>query len=409
MRFGLRAAAIMAILATELTALTGTAAATASAPGAAPAAGAEIFTDAVAPDATELQAALDRLTAAGAPAALAQVRVGDKVWSGASGVRDIHTRQAARPGDRYRIASITKAMVATVVLQLVDEGRLGLDDAVGRHLPGLLPAAHEKVTVSQLLDHTSGIPNYFDVLYPTGSDAEMERNRFRYVAPEELVRRAVEQPPATAGQFTYSNTNYVLLGLIAESTTGRPLASELDRRVLRPAGMKDTSYPTLNPFLAGPHVNGYRQDGKGRLVDTTVYTPSVWGAAAGVVSTSGDVNRFFRALSDGTLLSPARLADMRAVNEAGYGLGVVGGGDICPAAPGDRVWGNMGNGFGYRSQSWSSPDGRRQVTFGWTVTVPGVVGPPAVEKAVQEFLVTALAATCGPVAPDPGTKLEAGR
>ncbi|MET9829045.1 serine hydrolase domain-containing protein [Streptomyces sp. NPDC006385] len=398
----------MTVLAAQLATSAGTAAATSYGTGAAPAAGAEVFADAVGPDATALQAALDKLTAAGAPAALAQVRVGDEVWSGASGVRDVRTRQAARPGDRYRIASITKAMVATVVLQLVDEGRLGLDDAVVRHLTGVLPAAHAKVTVRQLLDHTSGLPNYFDVLFPTGTDAELERNRFRYVAPEELVRRAVEQPPAPAGQFSYSNTNYVVLGLIAERATGRPLARELERRVLRPAGMKDTSYPTLSPFLTGPHVNGYRQDAKGRLVDTTVYTPSVWGAAGGVVSTSGDVNRFFRALSDGTLLSPARLADMRTVNEAGYGLGVLGGGDLCPAAPGDRVWGNMGNGFGYRSQSWSSPDGRRQITFGWTVTVPGVVGPPAVEKAVQEFLVTALAATCGPGAPETGTEPEAG-
>ncbi|WP_432094486.1 serine hydrolase domain-containing protein [Streptomyces sp. bgisy100] len=345
-------------------------------------------------DAEALRTALDKLTAAGAPAALAEVRVGDRVWSGAGGVRDVRTRQPARPGDRYRVASITKAMTATVILQLADEGRLTLDDPVARHLPGLLPYS-EPITLRQLLNHTSGIPDYFDRLYPTGSDAELEKNRHRHVTPRELVRSVTGKPLEGRGSFRYSNTNYVLLGLVAEQVTGHPFGRELTRRVFRPAGMKDTSYPMVSPLLGGPHVRGYRQAGNGRLVDTTVYTPSVWGAAAGVVSTSHDVNRFFRALSNGTLLSPARLRDMRTLNDAGYGLGVMGGGDLCPATPGDRVWGNMGNGFGYRSQSWSSPDGRRQVTFGWTVTVPGVVGPAGVEKAVQEFLTVALGATCG--------------
>ncbi|MGK5729516.1 serine hydrolase domain-containing protein [Streptomyces sp. URMC 124] len=349
-------------------------------------------------DAKALQAALDKLTAAGAPAALAEVRVGDQRWSGASGMRDVRTKQPARPGDRYRVASVTKSMVATVVMQLADEGRLKLDDPVAKHLPGVLPYK-EPITLKQLLNHTSGIPDYFGDLYPTGSLDEHQKNRFRYFAPRTLVENAVKKPLAdtTGPELPYSNTNYALLGLVVEKVTGKSLGSELTRRVFRPAGMRDTSYPTVTPFLNGPHVNGYIKPENGPLFDATDYTPSVWGAAAAVVSTNADLNRFFRALSDGTLLSPARLAEMRQQDSKYpyYTQGLMAGGDLCPARPGDLLWGNRGNGFGYRSMTFSSPDGRRQLSFGWTVSVPGVVGPPAVEKAWQDFLLAALGATCG--------------
>ncbi|MEU1819071.1 serine hydrolase domain-containing protein [Streptomyces roseifaciens] len=387
-------AAAAAALAIGLAVPPGAAAAADSAPaGTAPAAAAPAGLDAKA-----LQAALDKLTAAGAPAALAEVRVGDQRWSGASGVRDVRTKQPARPGDRYRVASVTKSMVATVVMQLADEGRLKLDDPVAKHLPGVLPYK-EPVTLRQLLNHTSGIPDYFDDLYATGSLEEHQKNRFRYFAPQSLIRNAVKRPLAdpASPDLPYSNTNYALLGLVVEKATGHALGTELTRRVFRPAGMRDTAYPTVNPFLSGPHVHGYIKPESGPLFDATDYTPSVWGAAAGVVSTSADLNRFFRALSDGTLLSPAGLAEMRKQDGKYpyYTQGLMAGGDLCPANPGEPLWGNRGNGFGYRSMSFSSPDGRRQVSFGWTVSVPGVSGPPAVEKAWQEFLLAALGATCG--------------
>ncbi|MBO0655566.1 beta-lactamase family protein [Streptomyces triculaminicus] len=349
-------------------------------------------------DGKALQSALDKLTAAGAPAALAEVRVGGKTWSGASGVRDTRTKRPARPGDRYRVASVTKSMVAAVVMQLVDEGRLKLDDPVSQHLPGLLPYK-EPITVRQLLNHTSGVPNYFDQLYAETGDKEleeMERNRFRYFPPRDLIKMATGKPlvskPGT--EFHYSNTNYLVIGQLIEKKTGRSLATELERRVFRPAGMKDTSYPAVNPYLAGPHVNGYHLVEGRPARDVTVYTPTVWGAAAGVVSTNADLNRFFKALSDGTLLSSARWAEMREFTVAPYALGVAPGGDLCPARPGEYLWGNTGNGFGYRTMSFSSPDGRRQLSFSWTLSVSEVDGPPAVSKAVQEMVVAAVGATC---------------
>ncbi|GHG45928.1 serine hydrolase [Streptomyces griseocarneus] len=349
-------------------------------------------------DAHALQSALDKLTAAGAPAALAEVRVGDKTWSGASGVRDTRTKRPARPGDRYRIASVTKSMVATVVMQLVDEGRLKLDDPVAKRVPGLLPYK-ETITLRQLLNHTSGVPNYFDQLYSGTGDKEleeMERNRFRYFPSRDLIKMAAGKPLVSppGKEFHYSNTNYLILGLVVERTTGRPLATELEKRVFRPAGMKDTSYPVVNPYLTGPHVNGYHLVEGRPLRDVTDYTPSVWGAAAGAVSTNADLNRFFRALSDGTLLSPARWAEMREFTVAPYALGVVPGGDLCPARPGEYLWGNTGNGFGYRTMTFSSPDGRRQLSFSWTLSVSEVDGPPAVSKAVNDLVMAAVGATC---------------
>ena len=267
-------------------------------------------------------------------------------------------------------------MVATVVLQLVDEGRLGLDDDVRGYLPGLLPYA-ETVTVRQLLDHTSGLPNHVGTLFaPSGEEyvRDVQRHRFSSYPPVELVRIATRQPllhhPGTA--WRYSNTNYVLAGLLVEKVTGRPLEGELRRRIFVPAGMRATSVPQASPVLAGPHLRGYVvRPGRPHL-DATVFHPSVWWAAGSVVSTNADLNRFFRALSDGTLLPPERLAEMRTpgLPEAGgYALGLMGTavGAGCVAVPGGVLWGNKGNVFGYRTELWSSADGSRQVSVSYTL------------------------------------------
>lgn len=113
-----------------------------------------------------LQKDLDGIVAEGAPSAIAEVRDGDRVWRVGSGVADHRGGRQAEAGDRFRAGSVTKTFVATVVLQLVGEGRIGLDDPVGRHLPGLVPDGDDgmPVTVRQLLNHTSGIPNYTDAL-----------------------------------------------------------------------------------------------------------------------------------------------------------------------------------------------------------------------------------------------------
>jgi CubicO group peptidase (beta-lactamase class C family) len=110
-----------------------------------------------------LQKQLDRVVEAGAPGVVVLVRIGERTWQGASGLSDLGAHRPARAGDRFRVGSVTKSFVATVVLQLVGEGRLGLDDTLERWLPGLVPGG-ERITVRELLQHTSGLYNYTDDL-----------------------------------------------------------------------------------------------------------------------------------------------------------------------------------------------------------------------------------------------------
>ena len=184
-----------------------------------------------------------------------------------------------RPDVRFRVASVTKSFVATVALQLVAERRLSLSDTVEHWLPGVLPYG-EEVTVRQLLNHTSGVPDY---LYPPIIEL-YGGNRLRSWQPQELVGLVADLPqdfPAGTA-WSYSNTNYVLAGLIIERVTGRDLGRELERRIFRPLGLRDTYFPVDFPFLLWPYARGYSLDLdeagtpiEGRLLDFTVYNPSL--------------------------------------------------------------------------------------------------------------------------------------
>ncbi len=318
--------------------------------GAAPSSGSPPRDDAARP---ELQRLLDQIVAAGAPGVVALVndgrsgrgghgddgwardgeerRHGDRVWTSASGVADLRTARPMRPNDRFRAGSLTKPFVATVVLQLVAEGKLSLSDTVERWLPGILPYG-DQITVRQLLNHTSGVPDNTFVepiveLY-TG-------NRFRSWQPRELVALIADRPPdfAAGTAWSYSNTGYALAGLIVEQVTGHRLGRELKRRIFRPLRLRDTSFPTDFPFLLGRHARGYSLEFdpevgviEGPLLDFTVYNPSLAWAAGNIVSDEKDLARFFRALLGGRLLPPAQLAEMKTPFEIepgfGYGLGL---------------------------------------------------------------------------------------
>jgi len=320
------------------------------------------------PDPVLLQRMLDGITETGVPGAVAQVRIGGKTWSGASGKADLRTGRTARPGDKYRIGSVTKTMVATVALQLVADGELGLDQPVSRLLPGLLP--DRRITLRHLLQHTSGLPDYDDKLFAgtTWEEvyANIERHRHRVHTPTGLVRLALTDPaprPAPGTAMAYANTNYLVIGLLIEKVTKRPVSAELVRRMIVPAGLRHTSLPVYDPSISGSHLRGYTVGltEEAPLVDTTVYTPTVWWTAGSVVSTSADLNRFFRALFDGRLL-PKRLLSAMAPTDAfgGYGLGLAKIELPCAAAP--VAWGHDGLVFGYLTYAFSTPDGRRQVS-----------------------------------------------
>ncbi|KMJ49197.1 alkaline D-peptidase [Rhodococcoides fascians] len=334
----------------------------------------------------DVQAALDALVDAGSVAAVAQVRDGEDSWSGAAGLVERDGTEPAGADDPVRIASVTKSMVAAVVLQLVDEGKLQLDQRVEELLPGLLP---KSVTVRQLLDHTSGIPDYL-----TGLDTaqQIASRADDSVSDDELISKASAMPwRSEPGQeFSYSNTNYVLLGRIVADLDGKPVAQSLQGRIFDPLQMTDTTYPT-DAVIAGDALHGYVLE-NGIYTDVTEYDASIWSSAA-VVSTVGDLNTFFRALFDGMLIPQNLIDEMQVLTPSAYGLGLLLGGDACNPGSGELVFGQRGNGFGYSTLAFASPDGERQVALSWTSAAPDPATDPLFQYA-SAALIAGLESTC---------------
>ncbi|NLT25930.1 MAG: beta-lactamase family protein [Microbacteriaceae bacterium] len=278
-------------------------------------------------DTAELVDLLDELVAAGAPAAVIEVRDGDEAWSHAAGVQSLASERPARPGHTFRIASLTKPMLAAIVLQLVDEGRLDLDDPFAEHVPGPLDDAPAPVTVRQLLDHTSGLPEYVDGL--TAGAHEIPDALSTPRTDEELLALATDRPWRfePGERFEYSNSNYIALTMLAERLTGRSLAELVDERIAEPLGLASTRLPD-DDLLSDPHLHGYWVDGALR-VNVTLQQASLWSGAGGIESNAADVNTFVRALVRGLVVPPELLGEMLALGPDGYGLGVQGRVDAC--------------------------------------------------------------------------------
>lgn len=309
---------------------------------------------------------LHELVEQGFPGGLAYYRDGESEHYYAAGVADTATGERAHTDQRFRIASNTKAFTAAVVLQLVGEGRLALDDSVEQLLPGTLighgyqPA---RITVRQLLDHTSGVHDPATTREFFAPYLEQGK-REHIITPQEVVRRAVEHGPdfAPGERVGYSNTNYLLAGLIIERLAGRSVDSEIADRILSPLGMGDTTLPVVDAHISGPHLHGYALNGE----DMTVFSPSYDWTAGAMISTVHDLATFHQALFDGTLLAPEQQLELRNVvwesDAQGYGKGVETRRLPCPE--GERqVWGNTGAGPGYNSYSLITDDGSRQLTF----------------------------------------------
>jgi D-alanyl-D-alanine carboxypeptidase len=304
-------------------------------------------------NASRLTTTLEPVVSAGVPGALALVRDGDRTQEAAAGLADVGAHRKLRAGDRFRVGSVTKTFVATVVLQLAAEGRLGLNDPVGRWLPGLLRDG-DRITIRELLAHRSGLADVAD------DPAVLDGSRSNW-SPRRLVALMAREPRTAApgGAFRYSSTNYLLLGLIIEHVTGRSLASELARRIIGPLRLADTSF-TPGP-VRGVHVHGYSLPSHQGIVDPTAEPRDLetrsarWAGAAGdLVSSAVDLARFLAALLTGDLLPRAQLHAMEAVRSR-YGLGLA----VYPTRCGS-AWGHTGNLNGVLAIAWSTRDGRRQ-------------------------------------------------
>jgi D-alanyl-D-alanine carboxypeptidase len=329
------------------------------------------------PGVDAVQRGLDRLVAAngGPPGAIATLYRGGRLTVLRAGRADVARKRPPRATDHMRIASVAKTFSGAVALRLVRDGRLGLDDTIAQRLPGM-PPAWGGVTVRQLLDHTSGVPDY------TRSDAfaEQAMNDPRgFVSPTGVIDWVRADPLAFApgSRYAYSNTDNILVGLIAEAVTGRPYPDLLADFVFAPARLRDTSFPTRRITLPRPFVHGYITAPGERDEDVTTFlSPSGAWASGAIVSTPAELNTFIRAyLGRRFFGAPEQREQMR----------FVAGGQSSPPGPGRNaaglalfryrtrcgtVYGHTGNFPGYVQFAAATADGRRAVTTSLNIPAP---------------------------------------
>lgn len=286
--------------------------------------------------ATLLPVVTEQMAAMGIPGLIVSVQTPDgDSWQAALGVSDAVTRASMDIADHMRIGSITKSLTATVILQLAQEGRLRLDDPLAPYFPGVQT---NRATIRQALQLTSGIADYTTEAFLNALADEPQR----VWAPAELVGLVAAEPPmfAAGRSWYYSNTNYVLLGMLAEQVTGQPLGQLITDRIFTPLGMTGCSFPdAADNRIPAPSSRGYMLSTiwdrpptppapLPALVDVTDANPS-WAAGAGqAICTVTDLVVWARALATGQLLDP----DMQAQRltwyptgdpHAKYGLGIV--------------------------------------------------------------------------------------
>ncbi|KWT60120.1 D-alanyl-D-alanine carboxypeptidase [Streptomyces albus subsp. albus] len=288
------------------------------------------------------------------------------VWNGGVGLADLKTGRKVVGNEHSRIASNTKTWTATVVLQLVGEGRIKLDDTVDHYLPGLIRTKFydgRRITIRQLLQHTSGLPDYLDAPYWNDLDAR----RWDHVEPLQTVEQALTLPPPddrTPAGFSYSNTNYNLAGLIVTAVTGHDIGTEIEQRLIEPLGLRETYWPGDRTTLPKPDLRGYAER-NGALRDRTEWNTSGADASGALVSTGADATTFWTALMTGKLLAPDELAEMKKTVPDGssndrYGLGV----ERYERAPAFVTWGHSGHmESGHKFRNAVTDDGQRAVTL----------------------------------------------
>lgn len=361
-----------------------------------------------------LQRDAERLVDLGAPGVLVDLRTPARRVKVRSGVADTATGEPVPWRAHFRVGSLTKPFVSTALLQLVGRGRLSLDDRVADWLPALV-RDHEdagRVTVRQLLQHTSGLPDYLAGLPWLFSQRGFEKHRFDTVTSRRAVRIALAMEPlfAPGTSWSYSNTNYRLAAMIVTKVTGRSWRAAVRHGIVEPLGLDGTVLPGTRTGLPEPHAVGYERfpgpdptpedPGYGEPIDATRQDPS-WGGAAGeIISTTRDTNRFLRALVRGRLLEPAEQAELMSTvpnDEAfqqswpgsRYGLGL----ELTPVSCG-TAWSHGGDILGFATRNAVLADGSRSVTI--TMNTDSFVPRPGVRVPRREMTRTLIDhALCG--------------
>ena len=315
-----------------------------------------------APSQDEVQAALEQAVAAGIPGIALEIQGREGSEFLTAGTASLANERLLTPEDSFRIASITKAFTAAVVMELVEEGALSLDDTVDQWVPGLL-AEGDSITVRHLLGHTSGLADY------TKDDEFIEA----FVAgeelpPERIVSFVSSEPLAfePGSTYEYTDTDNNVLGMIVEAVAGRSYEQELSSRVLDPMELRSTVLPN-SPEMPDPHADGYEYDPESEGAEepenvTTAFDPSAAGASGALISTPSDLSRFFGGLLGGELIGEGTLEQMKETlagegSPSGPGTKRAGLGIFSYELPCGEVWGHTGQFPGYQAFGAATPDG----------------------------------------------------
>jgi len=346
-----------------------------------------------------LQTGVQRVVQGGFPGAWAMDSNGN---TGAAGVADLQTGAHTQANMKMRIASVTKSFTGAVALQLVAEHKLGLNDTLQQWVPGVLPYASH-VTVKQLLSHTSGVPDYLEadsnsLIYRV---ARGEVSRYQTWTPQQLVGLIANQPQhqLPADQAEYSDTNFILVGMVVEAATHDTVQHQVQTRFITPLHLANTTFPSTSPNITAPYARGYsyRVDADGKIIvgmpfsqytdDWTNYNPSFLWATGAMISNPADMNTFMKALVGGQLLPASLTAQMKTtvpitlpegLFPAGFGAGLgiwswdlsqVGASDGCS----QTIYGHEGETLGYDTWSFANASGSKAIAMGVNLMFPDFV------------------------------------
>ncbi|GAA2115900.1 serine hydrolase domain-containing protein [Kitasatospora saccharophila] len=355
------------------------------------------------PDAEALRAALVRQVGDPVAGTVARVSVDGSTWRG--GQDDRVSGRPVAPNASFRIGSINKPFVAVVLLQLAAEQRIDLDGTVQQYLPGVLPDAFGPVTVRQLLNHTSGLPQAVEGVQGSDRDTVIAR-RFEVQTLDQVIGwtlRPADRPwpgpsfaPGSAQE--YNTFNYRLADRIIEQVTGHSFRTEVTARVLRPLGLWHTEVTEGAPRMPAPHLVGYLADDAGTPMDVS----EQGGNPESMVSTPADLDRFLRALLDGELLPPQQQRELLALprDAAGHPVPSLTPGDCrfgpdkglacysaglmeIPLRDGTVAWGKTGHDLGYSDGFFASADLSRRLVY--STGESGITPAPSLRLAVTVF------------------------
>ncbi|MGW4516176.1 serine hydrolase domain-containing protein [Streptomyces sp. NPDC004393] len=327
---------------------------------------------------------------------VARVTLDGWTWRGAD--PDAVTEQRVAPDAEFHVGSISKAFLATVMLQLAAEHRVDLDGTVQQYLPGVLPNTFQPITIRELLNHTSGLPDVDAGAPPLTADQQIA-GRLQYQTFDQIIQqtlRPTDRPrpgpvftPGTAQR--YNSFAYRVAGRIIERVTGHSFDQEVTARIVRPQGLANTWVPQGDPFLPDPHLPAYLTDSAGTLAEVT----EQGGDPSSMVSTTGDLDRFLRALLGGELLPPAQQAELFTLPRDAAGRLLPSQDSNCASGPqkglacfgaglqkvtladGTVIWGKTGHDLGYANGMFATQDLRERLEYSVAETDGRTGAPPA--------------------------------